>query len=160
VESKTSGILLRILNLMALADGSVSPEEENLLESLLDRYRLHNKLSAWETDLENSNDIPSLAAAITTNEDRCLAVKLAYMVAAVSRNSEDESVINSDERVVYRQLAECLGLPEATIDVLEQEADAELAKHPSLWQILYGAFGNLNYWPESGLMPGGPWVHF
>ena len=160
VENKNSGILLRILNLMALADGSVSPEEENLLETLLDRYRLHNKLSSWESDLEDSNDIACLAAAISTHEDRCLAVKLAYMVAAVSKNSEDESAINSAERVAYRQLIESLGLPDSTVEVLEKEADTELAKHPNLWQILYGAFGNLNYWPESGLMPGGPWVHF
>jgi uncharacterized membrane protein YebE (DUF533 family) len=160
VENKTSGIILRILNLMALADGSVSPEEENLLETLLDRYRLHNKLSSWESDFENSNDVEALAAAIFTNEDRCLAIKLAYMVAAVSKNSEDEAAINSEESKIYRKLIENLGLPQATIEIIEQEADVELAKQPSLWQILYGAFGNLNYWPESGVIPVGPWLHF
>lgn len=160
VENKTSAIILRILNLMALADGSVSPEEENMLEGLLDRYRLHNKLSSWESDFENSNDVAELATAIVTNEDRCLAVKLAYMVAAVSKNSEDEAAINPDESEFYRQLIENLGLPQTTIEILEQEADVELAKQPNLWQILYGAFGNLNYWPESGVVPVGPWAHF
>ena len=145
---------------MALADGSVSPEEENLLEALLDRYKLHNKLSSWESDFENSNDIAALAAAIITNEDRCLAIKLAYMVAAVSKNSEDEASINSAESEVYRQLIENLQIPQATIEIIEQEANIELAKQPNLWQILYGAFGNLNYWPESGVVPIGPWAHF
>jgi len=160
VENKTSGILLRILNLMALADGSVSPEEENMLDILIERYKLHNKLSSWESDFENSNDVAELAASILTNEDRRLAAKLAYMVAAVSKNSDDENAINPTESDVYSQLIENLGLPPATIKIIEQEADVELAKQPNLWQILYGAFGNLNYWPESGVAPVGPWVHF
>jgi hypothetical protein len=145
---------------MALSNCSVSPEEENMLEVLLDRHRLHNKLSPWESDFENSNDVAPLTAVIFTNENRYVAVKLAYTIAAVSKNSGDEAAIDSDESKVYRLPIENLGLPQTTIEIIEQETNAEPAKQPRPWQILHGTFGNLKYWPESGVMPSGHWAHF
>jgi hypothetical protein len=131
-----------------------------MLEVLLDRHRLHNKLSPWESDFENSNDVAPLTAVIFTNENRYLAVKLAYTIAAVSKNSGDEAAIDSDESKVYRLPIENLGLPQTTIEIIEQEANAEPAKQPRPWQILHGTFGNLKYWPESGVMLSGPRAHF
>jgi hypothetical protein len=68
--------------------------------------------------------------------------------------------MNTDENKRYRQPVENIGLPQATIDSIEQEANIELAKQPSPWQILHGAFGNINHWPESGVVPEGTWIHF
>ena len=111
MKPEVSRILLQIIALMALADGSISPEEETLIRTLLERYSLQRNLSVWDTDFPTSNDIGLLAVAILTTEERCLALKLAYMVSAVSRNSAEDDSVNAAEAEVYRQLCQSLGLP-------------------------------------------------
>ncbi|MCP9804788.1 TerB family tellurite resistance protein [Cyanobium sp. T1G-Tous] len=160
MKPEVSGILLRIIALMALADGSVSPEEENLIRTLIERYSLQNNLSAWDSDLPTSNDIGLLAVAILTTEERCLALKLAYMVSAVSRNSEEDDSVDAAEAEVYRQLCQSLGLPHETILLLEKEAEAELPTLPNLWEILYREFGDLDFWPKTIIVSDGPGLHF
>ena len=149
VKPEVSRILLRIIALMALADGSISPEEETLIRTLLERYSLQRNLSVWDTNFPTSNDIGLLAVAILTTEERCLALKLAYMVSAVSRNSEEDDSVDAAEAEVYRQLCQSLGLPLETIQLLEKEAEAELPTRPNLWEILYREFGDLDFWPKT-----------
>ena len=48
MDLQSAGVILRILNLVALADGGVSLEEENLLDSLSKQYKLQAKIINWE----------------------------------------------------------------------------------------------------------------
>ena len=145
---------------MALADGSVSPEEEDLITTLLERYSLQNDLSVWDSYLTGSDDIGHLADTILTAEERCLALKLAYMVSAVTRNSEEEESVNAAEAEIYSRLCQSLGVPHETIQQIQNEAEAELPKRPNLWEILYGEFGDLDFWPTSSIISDGPVLHF
>jgi len=50
---QSAGVILRILNLVALADGGVSLEEETLLDSLSKQYKLQAKIINWEAQLSD-----------------------------------------------------------------------------------------------------------
>ena len=160
MDLKTSGILLRILNLVAFSDGSISKDEESLLEVLEDRYRLQNKLLNWENDLEDPNDIHQLAPLITSQEDRLLAAKLAYMVVSVSKNPGDTHDINAAEKSIYRELVEALGLSIDQLNLTEKIAKEEIDEQPHLWKVLYGAFGELGCWPDPSVMGRENWADF
>jgi hypothetical protein len=69
----------------------------------------HIAYEASENDhiqrLESSaRSLKELVALLTSNQDRCLAARVAYLVAAVSRQSRDRQKINADERRVYQEL--------------------------------------------------------
>jgi hypothetical protein len=61
---QSAGVILRILNLVALADGGVSLEEENLLDSLSKEYKLQAKIINWKDQLSDPACIEELAALI------------------------------------------------------------------------------------------------
>ncbi len=79
----------------------------------------------------NPISLEDLISPIETLEDRCLALKLAYMVVKASPDSEG-NLISSQEKVVYRQLISLLNLDNELIKKIEWEADQELEKfqHP------------------------------
>jgi tellurite resistance protein len=47
MDIQSSGALLKVLNLVAMADGHISAEEESLLELLTTQYKLQAKIIAW-----------------------------------------------------------------------------------------------------------------
>jgi|JI8StandDraft_2_1071088.scaffolds.fasta_scaffold149500_1 hypothetical protein len=79
------------------------------------------------------NPVPltDLVSGLTSIEDRCLTVKLAYMVIKASADDEG-NLICTDEKAVYRQLVELLELNHDTVTKIELEASQELDKfqHP------------------------------
>lgn len=145
MDQRSSGAMLRILNLMALADGEVSAEESHLLETLIEQYKLQARMISWESDLEHCNDVQTLAALIAP-EHRPLAMKTAYMVAAVSRQQDDDAYVSADEDAMLKRLSEALGLSEDVVSELRSNADEELSRHPNLWQVLYSCFGSQFNW--------------
>lgn len=80
-----------------------------------------------------SNPIPltDLVSGLSSIEDRCLTVKLAYMVMKASADDEG-NLICTNEKAVYRQLVELLQLKHDTVTKIELEASQELDKfqHP------------------------------
>lgn len=81
------------------------------------------------------NPIPltELVAKLVTQEDRCLAVKLGYMVIKASPDPENQDkLISEQEKKVYRQLTELVDLEPNLISKIESQADRELNKfqHP------------------------------
>ena len=150
MDAQSAGAILRILNLIALADGNLSLEEEELLDDLSQQHQLQARLIAWEDQLENPNSIRELANLITP-EYRQLTLKTAQMVAGVSRLPADDVYICAEEQQLLDELQQSLSLSEPDARHAIEEAELELQHHPNLWQVLFGCFGSQFDWP---LLPG------
>jgi hypothetical protein len=85
MDLQSSGALLRILNLVALADGVCSTEEAHLLESLAKQHKLQSAMLSWQDGLCDSTDVAELARHIAA-EHHFLTIKTATMVASISRS--------------------------------------------------------------------------
>ena len=140
---------MRILNLVALADGGVSLEEENLLDSLSKQYKLQAKIINWEDQLSDPACIEELAALINP-EQRELAMKTAVMVASVSRHQHEDEFICPKESEILARLASGLQISPDQLQTVETAAAQELEQHPNLWQVLFSLFGNRFDFPILG----------
>lgn len=150
MDSQSAGAILRILNLVAIADGTVDLQEEELLETLIRQHALQSPLIAWEEKLRAPDHVGDLVALIKP-EYHQLTLKTAQMVAGVSRRTDDDVYVNPAEQAVLQNLIEALPLSETEQRQALQEAQQELEQHPNLWQVLFGCFGSRFEWP---LLPG------
>ena len=108
--------LLLIAQVIALSDGSISKEEEKMILDLPDRLGLTAVPRITQTNLPQ---LSSLGKQLSTHGDRCLAARIAGLVAGVSRNPEDQQDINVDERTAYRELIETLNLDNNELEEIE-----------------------------------------
>jgi tellurite resistance protein len=141
MDSKSSGAILKILNLIAMADGHLSLEEEHLLESLAKQHKLQAKMISWEDDLENPRNVTCLAQVIAS-EHHQVAMKTAFMVASISRGEQEDEYICEAEQELLVELAGALSLSAEAVEKANQDALHELSKQPTLWQVLYACFGS------------------
>ncbi|MFO7628250.1 MAG: hypothetical protein R6W06_01790 [Prochlorococcaceae cyanobacterium] len=146
MDAQSSGAILQILNLIALADGFRSPKEEDLLDSLIKQHQLQAKTISWQDKLENPTNI-SEVAALVSKEHRPLAMKTACMVAGVSRLNNVDQFICIEEDALLNELAESFQLSSGEQEALRAQAIQQLEKNPSLWQVLFSCFGNQFQWP-------------
>lgn len=76
VDIPLSGAVLRILKLMALADGVVAPEEEAMLEKICNQYLGKMDVSAWDQVFQDPSDLKQVAlkwqSAIGRSQDNAL----------------------------------------------------------------------------------------
>ena len=140
MDLQSSGALLRLLNLVAMADGELSAEEENLLASLSKQHKLQAQTLAWLDDLRDPNDIAALAGKIAP-EHHPLTIKTAMMVASISRGRSDLSFVNAEEDDLLRKLGAALSITPEGMAKAREEAEEQLCQQPSLWQVLYACFG-------------------
>jgi hypothetical protein len=150
MDAQSAGAILRILNLVALADGKLTLDEEQLLDSLSQQHALQANLIAWEDKLESPNSIPALVSLIAP-EHRQLTFKTAQMVARVARLHSHDSFVCDEEEALLQELSAALCLPEDDQRQAIDDAERELDQQPNLWQVLYGCFGARFDWP---LLPG------
>jgi hypothetical protein len=141
MDLQSSGALLRILNLVAMADGECSPDEEHLLASLTKQHKLQAQTLAWLDDLGNANDVAALAAKIAP-EYHPLTMKTATMVASISRRRNENSFINPQEDDLLRALGAALSLTTEAMAKARDDAEEQLCQQPSLWQVLNACFGS------------------
>lgn len=141
MDLQSSGALLRILNLVAMADGECSAEEEHLLDSLSKQYKLQARMLSWMDEMNDPNDITELAGKIDAEHHR-LAIRTATMVANISRRRDDDTFISPEEDQLLTQLTAALSLTPDELNQARQEAEQQLRQHPNLWQILYHCFGS------------------
>ena len=80
--------LLRILALMAMADGSVEPQEQEMMQCLFDKHFLGSFPTAWRNALADSMDLRTAALAIPV-EMRPVTIKLSYLVNAACGEERD-----------------------------------------------------------------------
>lgn len=135
MDFRSAAIMIQILNLMAIADGNVAPEEEELLDDLSQRYLKDASIPSWAVEFNHPDHIEKLVTEL--HEDhRLLTAKLAYMVIASSREDYQFSV-NHDERLAFDRLCNALEIDDNCRAQLIDEAKRDLLKRPSLWEILY-----------------------
>lgn len=160
--------LLRIVCCVAWADGDLSTEERRLLEKLEHQYFAAADASGnggiptgpsgpWSQPEVNLEDVVGRLDCI---EDRLLAVKLANMMARVSKRPEDHALINPEEKVLYRRLVDALDLSEAQIQEAEWAAERELSSGRNVWSLIGDALAGLGAWPSTEMLekPGMHWL--
>ena len=149
MDLQSAGVILRLLNLVALADGGVSLEEESILKSLSEQYKLQAKFVTWEDQISDPSSIEELAMLVSPDQ-RALAMKTAVMVASASRQPQDDTYICEEENAILNRLAKSLGLSSEQRSAIETEAAQAFEKQPTLWQVLYSVFGHRFDWPSHG----------
>lgn len=171
-EGNAQLALLRIICCVAWADGDLADQERTLLEQLVERYfpeqqqnqegrAALRQLTTWAVDLDG---LEGAVRRLTNQEDRRLALKLAYLMANVHQGPADSSPINSQEKSAYRRLVECLGLGEQEVQEIEWAASQELAQARAqeqgpggIWRRILGGLGA---WPSQEMLesPGMSWL--
>ena len=140
LDLRSSGAILRILVLMAMADGVLASEETAMLERLGRGYLRQSELKSWDRAFENPMDLEQVARNVAI-ADRPVAAKLAYMVISATR--EDFGFpVNTAERQAFDQLVQALELTELQKDQAIQDATRELARQPGFWDVLMNTFSN------------------
>ena len=140
VDIPLSGAVLRILQLMALADGVVAPEEEAMLEKICNQYFGKMDVSSWDQVFQDPSDLKQVAAEVAIS-DRPLTAQLAYMVLSACREAYSFPV-NTAERRIFDQLTECLELSDDQINEAILAATREMSREPGFWEILFASFSN------------------
>jgi hypothetical protein len=129
--------LLRIVCAVAWCDGEFSDEEHHLLRQLVERYLMPpdgegpspgavEQIASRASSLELLDTLP---AALSSPEDRRLALKLAYLMVRVGRAPGDPQPINPSEKQAYRRLIAALGLADEEVQATEWAAEEELRAH-------------------------------
>ena len=149
-------VLMRITKLIAESDGSISVEEKRFIDSLPERFGFNEQREMSFTATKNGDfdnmRMCDLASQLVDHGDKCLAVRLACLVAASSRNHGDHSDINSSERSAYRELIEVISLSADELSEIEWSARQEIQKGKPLIKIITDmVIGDLG-WPDPTLM--------
>tara|TARA_B110000003_G_scaffold137516_1_gene139232 strand:- start:255 stop:809 length:555 start_codon:yes stop_codon:yes gene_type:complete len=132
MTKKTMDTLLEIAKLIALSDGNISKEEAQLIRDLPQQLSVDTVEADLVHPAEGSTlSLKELVGALTTHEDRCLAARVAYLVAAVSRQPRDCLKINPDERRVYQELLKELNLSKDELEGIESSAKQQLNQNRS-----------------------------
>ena len=156
LKSSNPATLLLIAQKIALSDGSISIEEKQMLNSLTQRFDISNSIDEAnsEIDAEALADasLKTLAQRLEDHGERCLAARLACLVAGVSRNPGDSQDINSDERSAYRDLLDVLQLSAEELNEIEWSARQELSQGKPLLKLIGDAIFGEGAWPDASLM--------
>lgn len=116
--------LIRIAASMAWADGSFAPEQKQVILQRLSEQFTNDSQHQEQLKEELANylgsnvPIDQLTAGLTTAEEKEMALKLSYEV--IRSNG-----VNELENIVYQQLIDLLALPEATVQAIAAEIDAQ-----------------------------------
>ena len=141
--------LLLIAQVIALSDGSISEEEEKMILGLPDQLGLK---AVPRITQENLPELADLGKQLSSHGDRCLAARIAGLVAGVSRNPEDQRDINSDERTAYRDLIATLKLEESELEEIEFSVRQQLSESQSLLKTIGDALFGKDAWPNEALL--------
>mgnify|MGYP001445991758 FL=1 len=141
MDLRTAAGVIQILKLMAVSDGTMAPEEKELLESLSKRYLKEAAIPSSTVAFSHPNDLEVLAKEIP-DEDRALTAKLAYMIIASSREAY-QFAVNPDEQKAFDHLCNTLALDQDSQSELIVQAKNELSERPGLWDVLSSSLSSL-----------------
>ena len=126
--------MLRVLVLMAEADGSVDPEEQQMLQSICDDHVQGHGSTEWRDAMTSPLDLKQAATAIPEHE-RPLTLKLAYMLISAC-GKERGFPINPAELYAFNALVNHLELTEEQRELAVAAAKRELRGSTDLWSML------------------------
>ena len=133
--------ILRVLMLMAMADGFVASKEGTMLDQICTEHFGSTNPEIRRKALANTMDLKTSAAAIP-EEQRLITVELAYML--ISANGEERGFpINSAELYTFNALVNHLGLTEDQKDEAVAAAKKRLKSKTDGWSILRSRFRSL-----------------
>ena len=163
MNENSSITLLQLVQEVAYCDGSMSQEEENLIITLMDSHGLkedrdalrnrliegysspssHQSVARGSTKRIERDELLSRLRALTSKEERDLAIKLSYLTAMVSRDQDDLTDVNAQELAFFQSVAEAVQCPEQRVRAIQWAADEELKEWtiPSLKQVLLSWLG-------------------
>ena len=163
MNENSSITLLQLVQEVAYCDGSMSQEEENLIITLMDSHGLkedrdalknrliegysspssHQSVARGSTKRIERDELLSRLRALTSKEERDLAIKLSYLTAMVSRDRDDLTDVNAQELDLFQSVAEAVQCPEQRVRAIQWAADEELKQWtmPSLKQVLLSWLG-------------------
>ena len=141
--------LLLIAQVIALSDGTISEEEEKMILGLPDRLGFK---ALPQITQEKLPKLSILGKQLSSHGDRCLAARIAGLVAGVSRNPDDQQDINADERTAYRELIETLNLEHNELEEIEYSVRQELAEGKTFLQTIGDALFGKDTWPDEALL--------
>ena len=147
----TQKVLLQIARCIALSDGTISDEEDRLLQDLPERLYLEETTPDYRPNQPQS--LTELANLLPNHTDQCTAVRVACLVAGVSRNPGDNSDINAKERTAYRELIAALQVSEEELNEIQWAVKEELQQKPSLLNVILDAIYGKDGWPDQALLP-------
>jgi len=158
MNQSSSITLLQLIQEVAYCDGSMSQDEEDLIMSLIDshglqedRDALKNRLIEGYSSISKNrsvargsvkridrNELVKRLSALKSKEERDLAVKLAYLTAMVSRDSDDSTDMNAKELDLFQTITGAVQCPAERVRAIQWSADEELQEWsmPSLKQVL------------------------
>ena len=163
MNENSSITLLQLIQEVAYCDGSMSQEEENLIITPMDSHGLkedrdalknrliegysspssHQSVARGSTKRIERDELLSRLRALTSKEERDLAIKLSYLTAMVSRDQDDLTDVNAQELDLFQAVAEAVQYPEQRVRAIQWAADEELKQWtmPSLKQVLLSWLG-------------------
>ena len=144
-------VLLQIARCIALSDGTISDEEDRLLKDLPERLYLEESTPDYRPN--QPQILTELAKLLTNHTDQCTAVRVACLVAGVSRNPGDNADINAKERTAYRELIAALQVSDEELNEIQWAAKEELQQKPSLLNMILDAIYGKDGWPDQALLP-------
>ena len=126
--------MLRVLVLMAGADGSVDPEEQQMLERICDDHVKAHSPTGWRDAMTSAWDLKQAATAIPDHE-RPLTLKLAYVLISVC-GKQRGFPINPAELYAFNALVNHLELMEDQRELAVAAAKRELTSSSDRWGML------------------------
>jgi len=132
MTSKETTVPIKIAQAIAECDGSVSGKEAKLIKELPGKLGIKDPPYSGNEPVKTLKD---LGSELDSHGDRCLAAKIGYMVAAISKNQGDQADINADE-----------------INEIEWAARQEIQRGGTLIQLIKEALTVDGSWPDRELM--------
>ena len=126
--------MLRVLALMAEADGTIDPEEQQMLQRICDEHFQGNGSTGWRDAMTSALDLKQAATSIPEHE-RPLTLKLAYMLISAC-GKERGFPINPAELYAFNALVNHLELTEDQRELTVSAAKRELRSNSDLWGML------------------------
>lgn len=138
MEATTEAAMLRVLVLMAEADGFIASEEQNMLQDICNQHFRGSSSDGWRVALSSEMDLKRAATAIADSE-RPLTLKLAYML--ISACGEERGFpINPAELYAFNALVNHLELTEDQREQAVTAAKRDLNNSPDPWSMLRTQF--------------------
>ncbi|MEM1239666.1 MAG: TerB family tellurite resistance protein [Cyanobacteria bacterium P01_H01_bin.26] len=118
--------LLRIVLVLAWADGNLATEEADVMLTNFsqvfaatpkDQEALKQELQGY---LVQNLPLEELVPRLTTQAEKEFVLRLGYEVISASSRTPDEDLINQDEQAAYQTLVNLLDLPDQTVQRIEQ----------------------------------------
>ena len=126
--------MLRVLALMAEADGVVASQEQQMARQLCDEHFGVSCPAAWQEALKSAMDLKTAASAIPENI-RPLTLKLSYMV--ISACGEERGFpVNPQELYAFNALVNHLELTEDQRELAVKAAKRDLKATSNAWSRL------------------------